>query len=136
MSATGVNLNWTNVEFASTTLTRVTQLTFSQGGEAIAFNGDNDRYDSVIARNVSRPSCSMTSGDVATLMSLDGVGTITAEQLDALGAVGGNVNWTLNNAVHITSDDSGSWGAFASATAQFRAFAADGQTNPLSLTRS
>jgi hypothetical protein len=136
MSATGIQLNWTNVQFASTNLTRVTALTVDQGGEAIAFNGDNDRYDSVIARNVSRPSVQITSGDVATMMALGGQGTIVAEQLDGLGAVGGNINWTISNAIHITSNDSGSWGQFATSTSTFRCYSADGQTNPVNIGRS
>ena len=35
MSATALQLNWTSVQFASTSLTRVTSVTFSQGGELI-----------------------------------------------------------------------------------------------------
>jgi hypothetical protein len=136
MAATGLQLNWTNVQFATTNITRVTAITFDQGGEVIAFNGDNDKYDSVVARNVSRPSCHITSGDVATIMGLSGSGTITATQSDALGATSGGVTWTLSNAVHVTSNDRGSWGQFATSTASFRSYASDGQTNPMSLARS
>jgi hypothetical protein len=111
---------------------------FSQGGELIEFSGDNNRYPVVIANNVSRPRCSITSGDVATLMGINpgASGTITATQLDALQATGGAVNWTLTSAVHENSDDTGQWGQFASATATFRAYASDGATNPLSFTRT
>jgi hypothetical protein len=136
MAATGLQLNWSGVEFATTPITRVTSMTVDQGGEAIAFNGDNDRYDSVIARNVSRPSVQITSGDVATMMGLAGQGTITGDQLDALGATSGGVTWTIINAVHVTTNDSGAWGNFATSTATFRCYAADGQTNPLSLART
>ena len=87
MSATALQLNWTNVQFASTSLVRVTSVTFSQGGELIEFAGDNNRYPVVIANNFNRPRCSITSGDVATLMSIapGTSGTITATQNDALG---------------------------------------------------
>ena len=107
MSATALQLNWTSVQFASTGLTRVTSVTFSQGGELIEFAGDNNRYPVVIANNMNRPRCSITSGDVATLMGIapGTSGTITATQNDALGATGGAVNWTMNNAVHQNTDD-------------------------------
>jgi hypothetical protein len=138
MSATALQLNWTSVQFASTSLTRVTSVTFSQGGELIEFAGDNNRYPVVIANNFNRPRCSITSADVATLMGIapGTSGTITATQNDALAAPGGAVNWTMSNAVHQNTDDSGRWGHFAAATATFRAYAADGATNPLSFTRS
>jgi hypothetical protein len=138
MSASALQLNWTGVEFAATGLTRVTSVTFSQGGELIEFAGDNNKYPVVIANNINRPHCSITSGDVATLMGLvpGTSGTITAVQLDAMGQTGGAVNWTMNNAVYQTTDDSGRWGSFATATAIFRAYASDGATNPLSFTRS
>ena len=138
MSATALQLNWTNVQFATTSLTRVTAVTFSQGGELIEFAGDNNRYPVVIANNINRPRCSITSGDVATLMSIapGSSGTIIATQNDALGGTGGAINWTMSNAVHQNTDDTGQWGHFATATATFRAYAADGATNPLSFTRS
>ena len=138
MSATALQLNWTGVQFASTNLTRVTSVTFSQGGELIDFAGDNNRYPVVIANSISRPRCSITSGDAATLMNITPgtSGTIAATQNDALGAAGGAINWTMSNAVLQNTDDTGEWGQFATATATFRAYAADGATNPLSFTRS
>lgn len=138
MSATALQMNWTAVQFASTNLTRVTSVTFSQGGELIEFAGDNNRYPVVIANNINRPRCTITSGDVATLMAIapGTSGTIMATQNDALAATGGSVNWTMSNAVHQNTDDTGQWGHFATATATFRAYAADGMTNPLSFTRT
>jgi hypothetical protein len=138
MSATALQLNWTNVQFASTSLTRVTSVTFSQGGELIEFAGDNNRYPVVIANNINRPRCSITSGDVATLMAIapGTSGTIIATQNDAMGAASGAINWTMTSAVHANTDDNGHWGHFATATATFRAYASDGATNPLSFTRS
>lgn len=135
---TGLQLNWTSVSFAAATLTRVTSVTFSQGGELIEFAGDDNRYPVVIANNINRPRCSITSGDVAGLMTLapGAAGTILATQADALGGTGGAIQWTMSNAVHQNTDDTGQWGHFATATATFRACAADGATNPLSFTRS
>ena len=138
MSATALQLNWQNVEFASTSLTHVTSVMFTQGGKLIEFTGDNNRYPVVIANNINRPRCSITTSDVATLMGIvpGTSGTIQATQVDALEATGGAVNWTLINAVHENSDDTGHWGQFATATATFWAYSSDGTTNPLSFTRS
>lgn len=138
MAATALQLNWTNVEIATTPLTRVMSISFSQGGELIEFTGDNNRYPVVIANSVNRPTCSITSGDVATVMGLapGSSGTITAVQNDAEGAIGGAINWTMINAVHANSEEHGQWGTFPTATATFRAYSADGTTNPLSFTRS
>jgi hypothetical protein len=135
MAATALQLNWTNVQFASTSLTRVTSVTFSQGGELIEFAGDNNRFPVVIANNICRPRCSITSGDVATLMSVTPgtSGTILATQPDALNATGGAINWQMTNAVHQNTDDTGRWGHFATATATFRAYSTDGVTPPLSI---
>src|SRR5437588_3568276 len=106
MAATGLQLNWTSVAFASTNLSRVTSVMFSQGGELIEFSGDNNRYPVVIANNINRPRCSITSGDVATLMNITPgtSGTITATQADALAATGGAITWTLTTAVHENTD--------------------------------
>jgi hypothetical protein len=138
MSATALQLNWNSVEFASTPLTRVTSITFDQGGELIEFAGDNDRYPVVIANPMNRPRCSITSADVATLMGITPgtSGTIAATQVDALQATGGSVVLTLANAVHESTRDTGQFGQFATATASFRAYSSDGVTNPLSFTRS
>jgi hypothetical protein len=138
MAGTALQINWTSVEFAAAPITRVTGVSFSQGGELIEFAGDDNSYPVVIANNINRPRCSITSGDVATLMAIapGTSGTIAATQNDALAAVGGAVNWTMSNAVHQNTDDTGQWGHFATATATFRAYAADGATNPLSFTRT
>jgi hypothetical protein len=135
MAATQLQLNWTGVQFGSVNIIHVTSCSFSQGGELIEFSGDNSRYPVIIANNVNRPKCSITGGDVATLMGFtDGLsGTILATQQDALGATGGAINWSLINAVHETTDDQGQWGAFATATATFRAYSSDGATNPLTI---
>jgi hypothetical protein len=111
---------------------------FDQGGELIEFAGDNDRYPVVIANPMNRPRCSITSADVATLMGITpgSSGTIAATQVDALEVTGGAVNWSLINAVHESTQDTGQFGQFATATATFRAYSTDGTTNPLSFTRS
>ena len=137
MAATALQLNWTNVSHNAVALTRVTSVMFDQGGELIEFSGDDNRYPVVLARNISRPKASITGGDVAGLMNIlaGQSGTLLATQKDALGQSGGDVLWTLANAVHESSQDSGQWGQFATATASFRAYSADGSTNPLSFGR-
>jgi hypothetical protein len=138
MSATVVYLNWSNVTFGAATIARVTNVGLSLGGELLGFAGDNNRYETVIANTINRPSVSITSADVSTLMNFGPgtSGTITATQLDALGATNGAVNWTIVNAVHGNTDDSGPWGNWATATANFRCYSSDGSTNPFSFTRS
>jgi hypothetical protein len=138
MSATNLQLNWNNVSFGSTAITRVTSVMFSQGGELIEFAGDNNRYPVVIANNMNQPRCSVSSGDVGTLMGIapGTSGTLVATQIDALAATGGAINWTLVNAVHETTDDRGPFSQFASGTATFRAYSSDGATNPPSFTRA
>jgi hypothetical protein len=138
MAATGLQLNWTSVSFASTNLTHITSVMFSQGGEIIEFAGDNNRYPIIMANNMNRPQASITSGDVASLMNIapGTSGSLTATQVDALAATGGAINWTLSNAVHENTEDTGQFSQFAQAKATFRAYSSDGSTNPLSFTRS
>jgi hypothetical protein len=143
MSATALQLNWTNVAFTPTsgsavTITRVTSCSFNQGTELIDFSGDNDRYPVVIANSVNRPSCDITSGDVATLFGIGGGtgGSVAATQLDALGATGGSIDWAMINCVSGGAQQSGQWGQFATATLHVRCYSTDGTTNPLSFTRA
>ncbi len=138
MAATGLQLNWTSVSHNSVNLTRVTQVSFDQGGELISFQGDNNRYPVVIANAISRPKASVTTGDVATLMNIavGTTGSFIATQKDAVGSSGGDIVFTLINAVHESSQDSGQWGQFASGTASFQAYSSDGSTSPLSFSRS
>lgn len=139
MAATGLQLNWTAVSFptSATTLTHVTSISFDQGGSLIEFAGDNDRYPVIIANPMNRPKCSITSGDAASLMAIapGTSGTLAATQVDALGASLGGISYVLINAVHASSQGSGQFGQFGSATASFQAYSADGVTNPLSFTR-
>ncbi len=139
MAATGLQLNWTGVSHNGQAITRVTSVSFDEGGELIEFSGDDNRYPVVLARNVSRPKASITGGDVALLthgIIAGQVGTLLATQKDAVGSSGGDINWTLLNAVKESGQDSGQWGQFATATATFRAYSSDGSTNPLSFGRA
>jgi len=134
MAGTGVYLNWTAVEFATSPISKVTSVMFDQGGQLIEFAGDNDRYPVVIANNMNSPKASITSGDVYTLMNIvpGTAGTLTATQKDGLGVSMESIVWTITgNAVHENTQDTGAFSQWASATATFRAFSTDGATNPL-----
>ncbi len=138
MSATALQQNWSNVEFASTNFVHVNSVTFSQGGQLLPYMGDANKHPTVIALQSVQNRCSITTSDVATPMGIQPgtSGTIQATQPDALGSTGGAINWTLINAVHENTDDTGNWGQFATATATFLAYSSDGTTPPLSFTRS
>jgi len=138
MAAAKLQLNWTGVTFASTSIAHVSSVMFGQGGELINFAGDNARYPQIIANNVSRPRCSITSGDIYTIMNFTTgqSGTISAVQKDAASGINGDITWTLSGAVHENSQQTGQWGQFASATATFQAYASDGSTNPLSIAQA
>ena len=137
MSATALQLNWTAVSFAAGAITRVTAVTFSQGGELIEFAGDNNRYPVVIANNINRPMCSITSGDVATLMGISPGRPARSWRPRATrwALTGGGDRLDDDQRRPRRPEDSGQWGRFATATATFRAYASDGATNPLSFTR-
>ncbi len=138
MSATNLQLNWKSVSFGGSAITKVTSCMFDKGGSLLNFSGDNDRYPTVIANAINNPKCSITSGDVGTLMALvPGTGgTVLGTHIDGKGNVGGDVNFTMVNGVHENSQDSGSWGQWGVVTASFNAFSSDGSTPPLSLARS
>lgn len=137
MAASKLQANWTAVAFASQSITRVTACTFSQGGQLMEYAADNDHYPTVLANLMSRPVASVTSGDVSMLMAIapGTVGNFTATHADALQKSGGAIVYVLSNAVSENAQDSGPFGQFGTATLNFRAFSADGTTNPLAFTR-
>jgi hypothetical protein len=136
MSATKVNVNWTSVSFNSVTITRVTNASFGQGGQLIKFKGDTDAFPTVIANVDNEPHASITTADVGTVMSSFTPGltsTLVATLKDAKGATGGNVTFTLSNAVFENADGQGQHAQFASVTGTWQAFSSDGSTSPLAV---
>ena len=135
---TGAQINWGSVEYGTTTIKRVTAGGFSLGGQLIRFKGDTDRYTSIIANVNNEPSASFTTADVGTLMTIhtSGSATLAATLLDALAATGGDVVFSLVNAVYETADAQAQHAAFGSVTASWQGYASDGQTNPLSISRA
>ncbi len=138
MAATKLQANWTAVTHGATSITRVTSVSIDVGGQLAVFAGDNDRYATVVANLMNSPRVSVTSGDEATLMGI-APGTdasFTATHKDAKLQTGGDVIYTVANAVSEGASAGGSHAAFGSATLNFQAYASDGQTNPISFTRA
>ena len=138
MAATKLQANWAAVQFGTANISRVTQVTFTQGGSLAAFSADGDRYPSVIVATPGRPRASVTSGDAAALMAIapGTVSTFRATHKDAKGEAGGDILYVLANAVAENAETSGDHGRFGSATLSLMAFSTDGVTNPLSFTRA
>lgn len=138
MAATKLQLNVTNVAFGATPITKVTSFVPDPGGSLITFAGDDDRYPTVVANSMNTPRISITTGDVGTLagIAVGSQGTITGTYKDALRQSGGDINWTIINCVYGNFTPSQSHGQFASATGHWESFSQDGQTSPISFTRS
>lgn len=137
MAATGLQANWTAVSFATGTITKVTSVSFDKGGQLVEFAGDVDKYPSLLVSLQSKPRATVASSDIATLMNLSpgAKGVLNATHKDAAGEEGGDIVYAMSNAVLENVSSNGSYGQIGQATANFRAFAADGVTNPLAFTR-
>jgi hypothetical protein len=138
MAASKIQANWSTVSHAAQAITKVTAVTFSQGGALQTFAGDTDRYDTVIVNLMNKPTASITSADIGTLMGIapGTTGSLTATHKDAKLASGGDIIYVLANAVAENATANGPFGNFGSATLSFRSFSNDGSTNPLSFTRA
>lgn len=138
MAASKVQLNVTGVQFATTSITRVTSFSPDTGGSLIKFKGDADIYPVIIACADIEPTCSITTADIGTIQGISpgANGTIVATMNDATGATGGAINWTLANAVFRTHSPTQGHAQFGSTTAHFDLFSSDGITSPISFTRS
>jgi hypothetical protein len=138
IGATGAQINWEGVEYGSNPIKRVTSGGFSLGGQLIRFKGDTDRYTSIIANVNNEPSATFTTADVGSLMTIatSGSATLAATLKDALAATGGDVVFSLVNAVYETADTTAQHAQFGTVTATWQGYAADGMTNPLSISRA
>jgi hypothetical protein len=137
MAATKLQANWTAVSPGTTSITGVSQVSFSLGGSLASYSGC-DLYPTVVVNLMSGPRASVTSADTATLMGI-APGTsasFSATHKDAKGATGGDILYVMANAVAENVETSGSHAEFGSATQQLLAFSSDGTTNPLSFTRA
>ena len=138
MAATKLQANWSAVAHGTTTITRVTQVSFSQGGSLASFSADGDHYPTVVVNLMNKPRASVVSADTATLMGVapGTTATFSATHKDAKGATGGDILYVMANAVVENVETSGSHGQFGSATMTLLAYSSDGTTNPLSFTRA
>jgi hypothetical protein len=138
MAATNLQANWTAVSHGTTAISRVSQVSFSQGGSLSTYSADGDHYPTVVVNLMNQPRATVTSGDAATLMGLapGTTASFSATHKDAKGAAGGDILYVMANAVVENVETSGSHGHFGSATMSLMAFSSDGVTNPLSFTRA
>lgn len=138
MAATKLQANWTGVAHGSTTITKVTAVTFNQGGSLQSFAGDNDRYNTVVVNLMNKPTASVTSADIGLLMGIapGTTASLTATHKDAKVASGGDIVYVLSNAVAENTTANGPFGNFGSATTTFESYSSDGSTNPLAFTRA
>lgn len=138
MAATKLQANWTAVSFGSAPITRVSHVSFTQGGTLSTYSGDGDHFPTVIANLMSKPRATVTSADAAAIMAISPgeTASFSATHKDAKGEAGGDILYVLANAVAENSETSGAHGQFGSATLSLLAFSSDGVTNPLSFTRN
>jgi len=138
MAITKLQVNWASVAFAGSPITKVTSMAFDPGGSLIKFKADVDRFPTTIVNVDNEPTATVTSGDVANLYSISPgtAGTLTGTLNDALLATGGAIVFSMVNAVFRTATMTAPHAQFASATGSWDAFSNDGQTSPLSFTRS
>ena len=138
MAASKLQANWTGVQLGSTPITRVTAVTFSQGGTLLGFAADLDRFDTVMLNLMSHPTASVTSADIAVLMAIapGTVGSFTATHKDAAKASGGDILYVLSNAVAETVTANGPFSQYGSGSLSLKCTSSDGSTNPLAFTRA
>lgn len=142
MSATTRQVNWTAVGFTPsggslTTITGVTSVDIERGGKLTTFSGDGNLFPTTIVNTMNNPSVTVEAADVATVTGFvpGTVGTFTATFKDAKGATGGDIVYTLINAVIADDKTKGAHQQFGMATLSIQAYSSDGTTSPLSFTR-
>lgn len=143
MAASKRQMNWTAVGFTPsggslTTFSGVTSVSIKEGGTLKKFAGDTDKYPTTVVNDMNDPTISITVADIAALSALatGTVGTVTATSKDAKGATGGDILYTLSNAVVESFDVGGQHTAFGQGTLTFSSYSSDGVTSPLSFTRA
>jgi len=138
MAASKVQANWSTVAHNAVPITKVTDVTFGQVGSNQEFAGDGDRFATLVVNLMTKVTASVKSADIAVLMGIapGTVGSFVATHKDAAKQTGGDIIYTLINAVAEGCQASGPFGQFGSASLNFKAFSSDGSTNPLSFTRA
>jgi hypothetical protein len=138
MPITNLQFNWSAVTFNSTTLIKITQGHFNQGGQLLGFSGDTDIFPTTIINSMNNPTAGFTSGNIAQFQGISPgtTGTLSATLNDAKAQTGGAIVYSLINATFQSADASASHGAYGTVTGTWLASSSDGQTSPLSFTRA
>jgi hypothetical protein len=136
--ASKAQINWASVTFGSTAITRITTGGFGQGGKLLKFKGDTDLYSTLIANVNNEPNATFTTADVGTVMGIapGTMNTLSATLKDAKSQTGGDVIFSMVNAVFENADTTAQHAQFGTVTGTWQAFSSDGTTNPLSFTRA
>jgi len=138
MAISKAQINWTAVSHGSANITRVTAGMFGLGGTLIKFKGDTDLYPSIIANVTNEPHASFTTADVGTVMGIQPgtTATLSATLNDAKAQTGGAVVFAMSNAVFENADTNAQHAQFGTVTGTWQAFATDGLTNPVAISRT
>lgn len=138
MAASKRQMNWAPVSFTPaggtlSTATGVTNVAINMGGNLAKFSGDGDRFTTTVVNDYNDPSVTVTTADGAWLMGI-GPGTrgsLVATHKDARGAAGGNITFTLSNAVANSPTWGGQHRQYGSGTIDFHTESIDGVTSPI-----
>lgn len=139
MAASKRQMNWAPVTFTPTsgsplTATGVTNVRIAGGANFVRFSGDGDIFDTLVVLANANPTVTITCADEVWMLAVGtGTrGTVVATHKDARAATGGNITFTLVNAVADSPDLGGQHRQIGSGNLQFSAESSDGTTNPLS----
>lgn len=141
MPGSNRQMNWTavtaTVATVATVLNGITDVSIDGGTQFAKFAGDADRFSTTIVNSMNDPTIRVTSGNEAQLQALAGaVGSFSCTHKDAKGLTGGDIVYTLANAVFGNASIGGRHAQFGEATLEIACYSSDGQTNPLSFSRS
>lgn len=143
MPATHRQVNWTAVGFTpsggtASPATGVTQIQINPNGNLIKFSGDADHGPTTIVNDFVDNEIVVTTADEIWALALPpGTrGTLVATHKDAKSAVGGNIVFTLVNAIVVDNTAGGQHRQFGQSAVRFHAEWADSVTNPLSFALS
>jgi hypothetical protein len=143
MAATKRNMNWTGVAFTPTsgsasTATGVTNCRVDYGGNLLKFSGDGDRGPSLVVNDFNEPSIAVDTADLAWAQANapGTTGSFTCTHNDAKLSAGGAIVYTLNPCIVESPNADGEHRSIGKGNVKFVGIFGDGQTNPLSYTRS
>lgn len=138
MAATKLQMNWASVQHGTTAITRVDSVSINTNTTLTPYMGDVDVWPSAVVATSNAASVTIQSSDPATLMGIGpgSVGTLTATNKDAKKQTGGDIVYTIVNAVAGEVQTTGSHAQYSNATITFQCFSTDGSTNPISFTRA